>query len=66
MGDKICLKDLQFLYGHLWQFDIVNESTNQQTRLFIEDTEFKELMRNAKESAKPAKEGHHAEGGRTG
>jgi hypothetical protein len=54
MGDKILLKDLQFLYGYLWQFDVVNESSNQQIRFFVTETELKETMQRAKECEQPA------------
>ena len=49
MGDKIYLKDLQFLYGYLWQFDVVNEQTSQHVRFFVTEAELKEMMRKAKE-----------------
>ena len=50
MGDKIYLEDLQFLYGDLWQFDVVNEQANQHMRFFVTEVELKEMMQKAKEA----------------
>ena len=47
MGDNIVVVDLQFLYGDTWQFDLVNENTGQQIRMFMTDEELEWKMKNA-------------------
>ena len=49
MGDKIIIKEVEFLYGHLWQIDLYNETKKEWYRTFIEEKELTEILRVAKE-----------------
>ena len=44
MGDSIRLKEIEFLYGFLFQIDIVNETKNEEYRVFCEIDKFFELL----------------------
>ena len=52
MGDKIIIVDMQFLYGYLWQIDLLNENTKEQARMFVNDEELQSKMSAAKAKEK--------------
>ena len=43
MGDRIVVKQIKLVYGHLYQIDLYNETKDQYYRVFIE----KETIDNA-------------------
>ena len=43
MGDRIVVKQIKLIYGHLYQIDLYNETKDQHYRVFIE----KEMIDNA-------------------
>lgn len=47
MGDKITIKKVEFLYGHLFQIDLLNETKNKTDRMFIEKEELYKMLEKA-------------------
>lgn len=48
MGDNIVIKAVEFLYGHLWQIDLYNETKKEYYRVFSENDELIFMMAIAK------------------
>ena len=44
MGDRIVIEDIRFLYGHLFQIDLYNETKCEYYRTFCEIGEFFKLI----------------------
>lgn len=44
MGDRIEIKEIRFLYGHLFQIDIYNETKNEEYSVFCEIENFFGLL----------------------
>lgn len=44
MGDRVVIKSVEFLYGHLWQIDLYNETKNEYYRTFIENEKLRDMM----------------------
>ena len=47
MGDRVIIKNIEFLYGHLWQIDLYNETKNEHNRTFVENEELGNKMEEA-------------------
>lgn len=44
MGDRIVIEEIEFLYGHLFQIDLYNETKCEYYRAFCEIDEFFKLI----------------------
>ena len=45
MGDKIVIKEIEFLYGRLFQIDLHNESKDEWYRVFIDKDELYKMLK---------------------
>lgn len=48
MGDKVKIKEVQFIYGHLWQIDLYNETKKEYYRVFVEEKDLEKMLKEAK------------------
>ena len=48
MGDRIVIEAIEYLYGHLWQIDLYNETKKEYYRVFAENDELISMMEKAK------------------
>lgn len=48
MGDSVVIEKIDFLYGHLWQIDLYNETKNEHYRVFCENQKFEMMQIQAK------------------
>lgn len=51
-GDNIKIKEVEFLYGHLWQISLYNHTKKEWYRTFIEEKELTEMLENEKKMRK--------------
>ena len=47
MGDKVVISNIEFLYGRLFQIDLLNESKNEYYRIFAEKEELDNMLNSA-------------------
>ena len=47
MGDHIVNKKIHFLYGHLFQIELLNETKNKTDTMFVEKDELYGMLENA-------------------
>ena len=52
MGDKIVIKKVEFLYGHLFQIDLYNETKDEYYRTFIDEHDLQFILQKAKNASK--------------
>lgn len=52
MGDKIIIKKIEFLYGHLFQIDLYNETKDEYYRTFIDEYDLQLKLQMAKNASK--------------
>lgn len=48
MGDEVIIKTVEFIYGHLYQIDLYNETKKEWYRVFVEEKELNEMLLKAK------------------
>jgi hypothetical protein len=51
MGDRVEIEKVQFIYGHLWQIDLYNETKKEKYRVFVEEKDLEKILKEAKENA---------------
>lgn len=45
MGDKIVIKEIEFLYGRLFQIDLHNESKDEYYRVFVDKDKLYKMLK---------------------
>ncbi|MBQ8289343.1 MAG: hypothetical protein IJY01_00525 [Clostridia bacterium] len=45
MGDKVTIKEIELLYGRLFQIDLHNESKDEWYRVFIDKDELYKMLK---------------------
>ena len=45
MGDKIVIKEIEFLYGRLFQIDLHNENKDEYYRVFVDKDELYKMLK---------------------
>ena len=61
MGDHLILQKVEFLYGHLFQIDLLNETKNKSNRVFIEKDELYAMLENAQNDASKTEQNKESE-----
>ena len=51
MGDKVVIKEIEFLYGRLFQIDLHNESKDEHYRVFIDKCELYKMLKESEDDS---------------
>ena len=50
MGDKVAIKEIELLYGRLFQIDLHNETKDEWYRVFIDKDELYKMLKESEDT----------------